>query len=240
MRKLGLSGCIKTQHTPEEGRLEPEDPNRSPRFPAHHPKKHALQLSSPPATKSCPVGPRRAADTYQQEAGLLQVGERHGSLPRRVRSDRLRGPLQTEMESQQQGIAALHKAQPRPTFCTSAAHVQATGSHRARTAGEPVVKRRTRPAPGLLPAARHPRLTYSSGPGRKGSKEALPESPLWLFKRSLKGVLQTEVSSVKTVRFRGVLANRQQGNGGLGSNLRKARPTGNLRNPRSRFLLRPR
>lgn len=188
MRKRGLSGCIKNQHTPE-------DPNGSPRFPAHHPKKHALQ-SSPVALpqKSCPVSPRQAADTYQQEAGLLQVGERHGSLPCRVWSNRLWGPLQTEMESQQQGTAALHEAQPRRTFCRSAAHVQASGSLRARTAGEPVAKRSTRPAPGLVPAARHPRLTYSSGPGRKGSKEALPESRLWLFKRSLKGILQTDSS----------------------------------------------
>ena len=187
MRKLGLSGCIKNQHMPE-------DPNGSPRFPAHHPKKHALQSSPVPLLqKSHPVGPRRAADTYHQEAGLLQVGERHGSLPRRVRSDRPRGPLQTEAESQQQGTAALHEAQPRPRSAEVPRTCRPAGAPEPGPR-EPVAKRSTRPAPGLVPAARHSRLTYSSGPGRKGSKEALPESRLWLFKRSLKGVLQTNSS----------------------------------------------
>ena len=45
------------------------------------------------------------------------------------------------------------------------------------------------------------------------------------------------MSSVRTVRFRVVLANRQQGNGDLGSTLQKAGSAGNLHNPGSRFFL---
>ena len=163
------------------------------------PKKQALLSSPAPLLQNpCPVSPRRAADTYQQEAGLLQVGERHGSLPHRVRSGRLRGPLQGQRQSlNDEVIAALHGAQARPGLCRALRTCSPVASSRARTAGRACGKagHRPRARPGSGGSASAPLLLL--GPGRQDSKAspARVPSPVvqMLFERGFTDSLKSQV-----------------------------------------------
>lgn len=100
------------------------------------------------SSKSSPVPAimlvfQRAADTHQQEAGLLHVRGRHGSHPGRLKSSRLRKPLWREKDNlsichvTERHNTLLHTgrrtsvqlepyALPSPTFYRRAVHTQHT------------------------------------------------------------------------------------------------------------------
>lgn len=176
--KTGLSGCI-NQHTPEEGRLAP--------------KSRCCRVLQPLCYRT-PVlwalGGQRTLTS--RKLGCCRWGNAMAAClagsGAAVLGDHCRDRDRTSTTRLSQHFTELKQGPGSAERCARAAQWPAPEPGRW---GEPVVKQGTGHVPGLVLAAQHPLLIYSSGQAGRILRPALPESRLRLFKCSLKGVLQT-------------------------------------------------